>query len=58
LHEEILGSGGINPTFLTSALDGVNGQLYPRGKAPPLPMGWETGNAAERVWMLWEIEYF
>jgi hypothetical protein len=43
-------------SFTTPALDGVSGQhhaptaLYPRGKAPPVPIVQEAGWAPEPVW--------
>jgi hypothetical protein len=43
-------------SFLTSAIDGVNGQrhalaaLYPREKDPPVPIVQEAGMASQPVW--------
>jgi hypothetical protein len=30
--------------------------LYPRGKEPPVPVGWEAATAPELVWTLWKKE--
>jgi hypothetical protein len=54
-----LGGGGrkySSYSFLTSAPDWMSGQshapaaLYPPGKGPPVPTGWEAGWASEPVW--------
>jgi hypothetical protein len=43
-------------SFMTSALDGVNGRhaqaaLYPQGKDPPIPTGQEAGWVPQPVWI-------
>ena len=45
-------------SFLTSAMDGVNGQLHnqaalPMGKETPAPTQQKGGWALELVWVLW-----
>jgi hypothetical protein len=58
-HEEVWGSEGIDPAFLTSALDG-SGQLYAatlrQWKQPWYPL--DTARAPELVWTLWSREKF
>jgi hypothetical protein len=50
-HENVWGSGGIAPVFLTSALDGASrpGRFITTEKAP-LHIGWEAWWAWEPVW--------
>lgn len=56
--------GGVEvqrPSFLTSVLDGVSGQLQalvvlPPGKEPPVPSEYEVGWAPDLVLKLWRIE--
>jgi hypothetical protein len=54
-------SGGLVPSFLTSALDGgewlTSRPGYPNpGTSPPEPIGWDTGWSPEPVWTLWNRE--
>jgi len=54
----VLGSGGIVPPFLTSALDEVSGQLHASaallpGKEHLVSIGWDFGWAPEQVWKRW-----
>jgi hypothetical protein len=56
-HEDVWGSGSIDPTFLTSAQMEVSGQLHapadlPPKKEPMVPNGLEAGWAPEPVWAL------
>jgi hypothetical protein len=65
LHEDIWGSGGIAPPFLTLALDGGESSAShaccllfnpPQGKNPSVPTEQDNRWAPELVWMLWRIE--
>jgi hypothetical protein len=54
-HEDIWGSGGIAPPFLTSALDGGGWSAsrpdrFGPGKKPQVPVGQEAGWASEPLW--------
>jgi hypothetical protein len=62
-HEDIWGSGGIDPPCLTSTLDEDewsathSGHFTPRERAPGT-MGQESGWGPEPVWKLWRREKF
>jgi hypothetical protein len=55
-HEDILGSGGIGPPFLTPALDGGEwsasrlGHFTHGGEETQVPIGEEAGLAPESLW--------
>jgi hypothetical protein len=57
-----MGSGGIAPPLLTSALDGGEwspsrpGHFTSEETVPPVPIGQEAGWAPEPVWTLWSRE--
>jgi hypothetical protein len=60
-HEDIWGSGGIAPSFLTSALMEMSGQLHAPAalspwKEPSVLIGKEAGFTPELVWTLWRRE--
>jgi hypothetical protein len=65
-HEDIWGSSGAAPSFLTSALHGGEWSaltpwpLYtPPQKELPVPIGQEAGWTPELVWTMWkEIHNF
>jgi hypothetical protein len=53
-----MGSKGVAPPILTSALDGREWTAHapaalPPRKEAPVPTGYEAGCAPEPVWMLW-----
>jgi hypothetical protein len=56
-----MGSGGIAPPFLTSALDGSKGSAsrtvrLTLGEEIPVPSGQEAGCSLVPAWMLWRTE--
>jgi hypothetical protein len=53
-HEDIWGSGGITPLFLTLALDGGEWPwpLYPQGNRPWFPLDRRLSWAQETIWTL------
>jgi hypothetical protein len=51
-----MGSGGIDPKFLTSAVDGCEFSASCSGLFIPVSIVCEAGWAPEQVWTIWSKE--